>query len=327
MSLKIEEEMKKRIFLIGLIVCGDIGATTHLVTNTNDSGAGSLRQAILDANADDTTPRTINFSINTGVQTIQPLSALPTITASQTLIDGSTQPGWSAGNPVIVLDGSHANFGFDGLTLEGTNNCTIQDLVINNGFNHGIVIRDNGDDNAIYRCCIGTDQTASALAPNTIGIMLHACNANQNNRTIIGAPSKGNIISGNKSLGIKLAGNINNAFIQSNIIGADKTGNSALPNRRAGILIGVLFLTASAVSRGICIGGPESGEGNLVAGNGPTGIGIIICPQKISDITIEGNILGLNASATLPLPNAKNFLIIQERLNLINGLNMHDNIS
>jgi len=50
------------------------------VTNTDDSGPVSLRQAILDANGHSGTD-TIAFNIGGGgVQTIQPGSALPTIT-------------------------------------------------------------------------------------------------------------------------------------------------------------------------------------------------------------------------------------------------------
>jgi len=56
-------------------------AATFTVTTTADAGAGSLRQAILDANgaagAD-----TIQFAlVGSGVQTIAPASALPSITA------------------------------------------------------------------------------------------------------------------------------------------------------------------------------------------------------------------------------------------------------
>src|SRR5262249_3175761 len=77
---------------------------TFTVTNTNDDGPGSLRQAILDANgmpgAD-----TIVFNIPvSGVQTIIPLTPLPTITDPVT-IDGFTQPGASA-NTLAVGDNS-----------------------------------------------------------------------------------------------------------------------------------------------------------------------------------------------------------------------------
>src|SRR6476469_1816746 len=61
------------------------------VINTNDSGTGSLRQAILDANS--MGGGTIGFNIpGSGVHTISPLSILPTITQT-VIIDGYTQPG------------------------------------------------------------------------------------------------------------------------------------------------------------------------------------------------------------------------------------------
>src|SRR5207244_10486254 len=69
-------------------------AATFTVTNTNDSGAGSLRQAILDAN-EITGTDTITFNIpGSGVHTISPTSPLPQISDS-VVIDGYTQPGAS----------------------------------------------------------------------------------------------------------------------------------------------------------------------------------------------------------------------------------------
>src|SRR5262245_40936599 len=65
--------------------------STFLVTNTDDAGAGSLRQAILDANA---TPgaNEIDFAIGGGgAQTIRPSTALPEVT-HPAVIDGTTQP-------------------------------------------------------------------------------------------------------------------------------------------------------------------------------------------------------------------------------------------
>jgi hypothetical protein len=81
-------------------------ANTFVVTNTNDSGPGSLRQAILDANAT-TGADTIVFNISgSGVQTISLSVALPNIIAPVT-IDGTTQPDFS-GTPVIGLNGGNA---------------------------------------------------------------------------------------------------------------------------------------------------------------------------------------------------------------------------
>ena len=63
--------------------------STFLVSNTGDSGPGSLRQAILDSNAATGATNTIDFDIpGTGVQTIAPLSPLPAIT-NPVLIDGN----------------------------------------------------------------------------------------------------------------------------------------------------------------------------------------------------------------------------------------------
>src|SRR6266404_3441808 len=107
------------------------------VMNTNDTGGGSLRQAILDSNS--MGGGTINFNIpGGGVHTISPLTVLPTITQTVT-IDGYTQPGSSANtnpptigiNAVIVIQLSGAMLGnVSGLTINAAN-CTVSGLVIN----------------------------------------------------------------------------------------------------------------------------------------------------------------------------------------------------
>jgi hypothetical protein len=71
-------------------------AATFTVTNTGDSGPGSLRQAILDANAAPGADA-IAFNIpGRGVHAIGPLSPLPALTDDAGVtIDGYTQPGAS----------------------------------------------------------------------------------------------------------------------------------------------------------------------------------------------------------------------------------------
>ncbi|MEZ5299353.1 MAG: SBBP repeat-containing protein [Verrucomicrobiales bacterium] len=74
------------------------GASGSLVvTNTNDSGAGSLREAIATANATPT-PDTVTFAIpGTGPHVTSPTSPLPVISTPVTL-DGFSQPGSSGGS-------------------------------------------------------------------------------------------------------------------------------------------------------------------------------------------------------------------------------------
>src|SRR5215207_2961588 len=118
-------------------------AATFTVTNTNDSGAGSLRQAILDANATAGLD-TISFSIGSGVQTISPLTTLPVIT-DPAIIDGTTQPGFS-GTPIIVLNGTSVTTGSGvGLWIDAGNS-TVSGLAIGN-FTNGpaIVLATNGN--------------------------------------------------------------------------------------------------------------------------------------------------------------------------------------
>src|SRR5262245_5139026 len=87
--------------------CRIAPATFAVITNA-DSGAGSLRQAILDANANGTAEDdTITFAIpGDGAHRIALLSALPNV-GDKVILDGATQPGY-AGVPLVILDGTGA---------------------------------------------------------------------------------------------------------------------------------------------------------------------------------------------------------------------------
>ena len=98
-----------------------------VVDTTADSGPGSLRQAILDADRTTGLTVTIDFAIpGAGVQTIAPLTPLPAITAS-VLIDGTTQPGF-AGAPLIAVSAAPAG-GPAALTIAGSD-VTVRGLAV-----------------------------------------------------------------------------------------------------------------------------------------------------------------------------------------------------
>src|SRR5437773_409242 len=101
--------------------------STFTVTSTANSGAGTLRQAILDANAA-AGADTIVFAVTgTGVKTITPTAALPDIT-SQVLIDGTTQTGY-AGTPLVEIVGSGTPNGTTLLVISA-GSTTLRGLVI-----------------------------------------------------------------------------------------------------------------------------------------------------------------------------------------------------
>ncbi len=90
------------VALLALLSPGTSHAATFTVTSTANSGAGSLRQAIIDSNAAGA-GNTIDFSIaGAGPHTIALASFLPPITEDGTIIDGTTEPD-DVGTPVVVL--------------------------------------------------------------------------------------------------------------------------------------------------------------------------------------------------------------------------------
>src|SRR5450432_4542729 len=95
------------------------GAATISVTNTNDAGSGSLRQAILDANAGSGSD-TIVFAIpGSGLHTIQALDTMAI--TNPIVIDGYTQSGASP-NTLFVGNGAVFKTQVDGRLMPGGNN-------------------------------------------------------------------------------------------------------------------------------------------------------------------------------------------------------------
>ena len=217
--------------LLSALASGALAAT-FTVTNTSDAGAGSLRQAITDANnaagAD-----TITFNVSgagcdgSGICTIVPATGLPTLTGT-VLVDGYTQPGASPNtnalggtNAVlkIVLSGAPAA---PGLTLNG-NASTIRGLVIN-GFLTGIG-PGFSTDSKIQGCFIGVDAAGQTAVFNSWGI-----NGSDGTNLTIGGPlpADRNLISGN-SVGIRLD-RFPGSSIQGNLIGTTASGDARLGN-------------------------------------------------------------------------------------------------
>jgi uncharacterized repeat protein (TIGR01451 family) len=187
-------------------------AMTFLVSNTLDSGGGSLRQAILDANGNPGAD-TINFSIGgPAPHTINLLSALPAITETVT-INGTSQPDFG-GTPVIELNGAGAGAA-DGLTLNASNSA-VRGLVINRFNGNGIVI--NANANAIEGNFIGTNAAGTVAFGNGLNGVLVATGSNNNIGGLTAAAR--NLISGNRNAGVAVTSGTGNS-IQSNSIFGD----------------------------------------------------------------------------------------------------------
>ncbi len=275
--------------------------SVYVVTNTADSGPGSLRQAILNADAASGV-QTIDFAIpGSGVHTITPLSALPTITAPVTL-DGTSQPGFAVGQPVIELNGGLAGSATRGLDI-AAGGSTVRGLVINRFGESGIYL-ESGNGNTIQGNYIGTDPTGTVAEGNGTGAVLSVNDAitiEESSNNTIGGTTVGarNIISGNHVDGILIfVGSMNNV-IEGNFIGTDVTGTKALPNAYSGVRV-------DSTSDNT-IGGTAPGAGNVISNNGQYGIFVV---NSSPGTVIQGNLIGTDISGTQPLGNVSGGVVL-----------------
>ena len=205
-----------------MLACCTLQAATFTVTVTNDSGAGSLRQAILDANAS-AGPDLIDFNIGGGSGlTLFPATALPIITQAVT-IDGTTQPGYSS-SPIVQLNGAGTPASTDGIRIT-SGKCTLRGLVINRFKQDGIDISGGGT-NVIEGCWIGLDLDGVTVRANTANGIIISSSGN-----VVGGitATARNVISGNTSVGVEITGaGATNNLVQGNYIGPDSTGTIAL---------------------------------------------------------------------------------------------------
>jgi len=209
---------------------------TYVVSNTADSGTGSLRQAILDSNASPARD-TIAFSIASISKSIEAKSSLPPITDPVT-IDATTQPGY-AGTPIVELSGKQLSNGEYGLFLKAGLS-EVRGLVINQFPGFGIHIQGPGQ-NRIESNYVGTDLSGQIAKGNGLsGIQVLD---SDNNR--IGGPGVGNLTSGNGWDGVRIWGSLSHSnWIQGNRIGTDANGLSAVPN----LLVGLVLAGSSTMS-------------------------------------------------------------------------------
>lgn len=283
-----------------------------IVTNTNDSGSGSLRAALYYAFDKSTdippVPTTVVFHIPTSdpgfannVFTIKP-TYLMVAPGAGTTIDGSTQTAFTGNTnpsgPEVVLDGSQIavqNLFAAGLDLREAN-CKVKNLVIGSFNTQGVLIEGTGaTGNIVSGCYIGTNATGTSAMPNTFpGVeMIGGANANIIGGTTVAAR---NIISGNAHIGVSIhdSGTTTNV-VEGNYIGLNATGTAALPNTYSGVEI---FGGATSNTIG---SSTSAGGRNIISGNSAQGITITDAGSNSNKV--PGNIIGLNAAGTAAIPN------------------------
>lgn len=323
-----------------------------LVTTTADSGSGSLRNCLANANAGDV----LNF--DTAVfppnnpATISLSTPLPSITVDSLTIDGS--------NAGVIINGSQLSAG-SGFELLDVNNVTIQGLQIVNFPWVGIDVLINttnaliggdrnvgtgplGQGNLISGNAwagvwiLGDQTTGNVVQGNYIGTNLAGSSsygtqelgliiAEGAHDNFVGGPtaSTRNVISGHFNLfggsgtGVFIQDpNSNNNQIQGNLIGTDASGMAGVNN-----YFGVVLMNGT---QGNIIGGSTAAERNIISGNFGYGIWTGDDPSLPNDINITnnnqiaGNYIGTNINGTAELfLQSLGILIDQYSSNIIIG--------
>jgi hypothetical protein len=286
---------------------------TFTVTNSLDSGVGSLRSAIVAANAA-AGASTIDFDIpSSGVQTITLLTVLPDITAALT-IDGTTQPGYT-GTPLIDIlpdpTQGQAPHGSTLLSLPYTfrltgNNETVRGLAFDDNATSAITVWGSFDlvEGNVFGATGGNqtgvflDEMAIGGYDNTVGGTTAAArnyfDLTDTSANIEGDfPNDGVVI---LSAAVTNLGDVVEGNNFGTVVGGDTPAQSD-----SGFSIDIELNNASSCT----IGGTVAGAGNIVDG-GITGINFdlpyatfgLLQQNLIAGNTIENNQVGIAASAS-----------------------------
>src|SRR5690349_2269148 len=248
--------------------------STYTVTTTADSGAGSLRQAITDANASSDPTNFITFNLaGSGMHTINVASALPAVTGT-VVIDGTTQPGY-AGQPLVAISGQ-GSWTLVGLELDGAGD-VLRGMSIY-GFMDSAVLLSGAGGQTVAGNWIGVGDGGFGMSR---GVVV------QSDNDMIGGSDPGdrNIISGNGDDGIVLNGGANDAVL-GNYVGLDASGDQLRNNNN-----GISIYGAS----GFLV------RGNVISGNNADGI--YVSGAVNAGGVIAGNTIGLNAAGDMRMSN------------------------
>jgi parallel beta-helix repeat protein len=271
--------------------------STITVTNLNDAGTGSLRQAILEANA---LPGKSVEQVNFAVAGTITLTSGPLAPISHPLnINGTSAPGF-LGTPLVEIDAN----GFAGLqfTTRSTGSA-LRSLGLVDASGDAVTL--GGHDITVVGDFIGLELDGSTPAGNGgSGVVINPTSYHDT----IGATSTfgplislaSNVISSNGGNGIVVNGSSRNRLI-ANYIGTDVTGTLARGNGGNGVVL-------TGGSHGNTIGGiipfvnaqnivPLS---NLISGN--QGDGVLITGKSSTNL-MAANLIGTNNTGNVALGN------------------------
>ena len=199
---------------------------------------------------------------------------------------------------VVIHDGAQdSRIGGDGAALFGN--------VISGNAGSGVLIHGNGgasgptSGNLVTANGIGVDVLGGIARPNgEHGV--HVIEGASGNAIGGATPVLGNHVSGNGAHGVRIAGAATaDNRLENNIVGLDRAGAAAMPNRFDGVVVDGAPRTV--------IGG-ATGLGNTISGNGNDGVEILNAGSD--GALVAGNTIGLSADGTAALGNGRHGVVL-----------------
>jgi titin len=237
------------------------------------------------------------------------------------VIHGDVTENWLAGNwigltfdgqddagntlsGVRIESGAHTNLiGTDG---DGTSDELERNVISGNDKGGVSIVGAGVDQNTVAGNYIGTNAAGDAAVPNKSGVIVSGGAANN----LIGTDGDGisdelerNVIAGNLESGVSVY-NSYSCVVAGNYIGTNATGDAAIPNGVAGVLLDN--------SQDNVVGTNGDGQGdaverNVISGNGSQGVLI----RDSNENTVAGNYIGTNAAGDAAIPNDGSGVLIK----------------
>ncbi len=264
------------VVLLALALAPSAFANTFTVTTPADSGPGSLRQAILDSNANLAIVDTIRFDLAPSSSVILPASDLPPITDG-VVIDGTLSGAINGVQQPRLVGSPTLSTGIQ-FNIPSAAQAQIRGITITN-FQTGL---DLGTDSVFAAGnFIGTDSSGTDSLGNSVGVKVAGA-------SLIGGNTVAdrNVISNNQT-GISITGS--GTVVSGNYIGPKPDGETAFGGSGTGI-------TVNGGSN-LTIGGTLPGAGNVIAGLSQSAI---VLGNTTAD-AVSGNVIGLSASQSVGL--------------------------
>ncbi len=225
--------------------------------------------------------------------------------AARNLISGNGAYGVLLDHTGDVLEGNYIGTDVTGAVALANGCCGVQVQISGAQVENNLISGNNGPGITINQSftsnvqvtgnLIGLNAAGTAALGNTgDGIAVVDISGSGH---IFGMAGAGNVISGNGGNGINTAEGA--VTVQGNFIGTNLAGNAAIPNSKDGIAINAGF-------SGTLVGGSGPGQGNVVSGNSGNGVTI----TASNPFTVQGNLIGTDATGTNPLGNGKNGLFV-----------------